>query len=163
MPRTPKNPIIVATFDGRTIGWSGGETCRVTGDDEWVAVAQAASAARLEFTLYEGIDLKANLDDADDPAGAFAAMAWFAKERIRVKQAPDGMMEALGLYPEPMEVTLDDEKDLTEEERNFRNTHVALTIDGKQQWIPLTSLQNTTVAPAVLMETLRDLGVTSPE
>lgn len=158
MPRTPKNPIIVATFDGRTIGWSGGETCRVTGDDEWVAVARAASTAKLEFTLYESIDLKADLDDADNPLGAFAAMAWFAKERIRVKQAPEGMMESLGLYSEPL--TVEVTEGLTDEEREFQSTHLALMVDGKKQWIPLKNLQNNQAAvPQVFMDTLRDLGV----
>lgn len=161
MPRTPKNPIIVATFDGRTIGWSGGETCRVTGDDEWVAVARAASAAKLEFTLYENLQLTADLDDAENPAGAFAAMAWFAKERIRVKQSPEGMMESLGLYVEPIEVTFDEEG-LTEEERKFRQTHLRTIIDGREHWIPLSSLQNADKTPPVLFATLKDLGLLEP-
>lgn len=128
MPRTPKNPIIVATFDGRTIGWSGGENgCRLIGDEEWMSVARAASAVGLEFTLYEDIDLKADLDDMNNPAGAFAAMAWYAKERIRVKQAPEGMMEELGLLMEP-EMVGDNE------------SSVPVALDGNPHDVPLKTL-----------------------
>ncbi|MBC9705988.1 MAG: hypothetical protein H9W81_13650 [Enterococcus sp.] len=128
-----------------------------------MAVARAASDAKLEFSLYNGIEFKADLDDQNNPNGAFAAMAWFAKERIRVRQAPEGMMESLGLYPEPVEVTLEEDEELNEEEFKFQQTHLRTIIEGKEHWIPLTALRGSAQTPQVLLDTLQDLGITTTD
>lgn len=158
MPKKLDSPIIVARFGDKVAGWVGSEKGgRLYGDEEWVEAAKLAADTNLEFTLYEDIDLKADIDDPENPAGAFAALAWFAKERIRITKAPEGMMDALGLLDTPLEVDVLDGYDgeVTDEERLFLETHVELDIDGESVWVPLAQLKSTPEARFTTLEALR--------
>lgn len=146
---------IIARYEDRVIGWVGSEKkCRLYGDDEWVARATAASLVGLEFELYNGINLKADIEDYQNPAGAFAAMAWFAKERIDIREAPEGMMESIGLLetPEYFE-PLFDVDNATEEEVEFASRHLHLILDGQDVYLPLSKLVEDTRPP---LEQLRN-------
>lgn len=137
-----KSPRIIARYGDKVIGWVGSATkCRLYGDKEWVHEANMASVANLEFTLYENIALIANIDDYMKPEQAFAAMAWFAKERIEVIEAPDDMMASLGLLEVPEafepEERLDD---IFSEVIPTTETHLKIFFDGEDIWIPLNTL-----------------------
>ena len=158
MPKKTDSPMIVARFGDKVAGWVGSaKGGRLYGDDEWVANAKAAADVNLEFTLYEDIALKADIDDPKNPAGAFAALAWFAKERIRITKAPEGMMASLGLLDTPAEIDVLDGYDgeVTDEERLFLETHVELTIDGESVWVPLAMLQSSPDSRTKALEELR--------
>lgn len=158
MPKKTDTPMIVARYGDKVAGWVGSEQGgRLYGDEEWVASAKLAAEANLEFTLYEDIALKADINDPENPAGAFAALAWFAKERIRITKAPAGMMESLGLLDTPAEVDVIegyDEK-ITDEERLFLETHVELTVDGESTWVPLAKLKSTSDTRTHALDVLR--------
>lgn len=158
MPKKTDSPMIVARFGDKVAGWIGSEKGgRLYGDDEWVASAKAAADANLEFTLYEDIDLKADINDPENPAGAFAALAWLAKERIRITKAPEGMMESLGLLETPEEIDVLDGYDgeVTDEERLFFETHVELTVEGESIWVPLDKLKSSSESRTNALEVLR--------
>jgi hypothetical protein len=158
MPKKTDSPMIIARFGDKVAGWVGSDKGgRLYGDEEWVASAKAAADANLEFTLYEDIDLKADIDDPANPAGAFAALAWLAKERIRITKAPEGMMESLGLLDTPEEIDVLDgyDGDVTDEERLFLETHVELNIDGENVFVPLASLQSNADSRTNALEALR--------
>lgn len=142
MPRKIEEPILVVEYEGRFAGWIGSPRgCRVYGDTEWIEHARLASGAKLNFSIHEGmVPLQADLNDGRNPAGAFAAFAWFARERIRVKQAPAGLMEELGLLMEPLELTVADEFEnsvLSPEERDYLETHYLIETTNGEQWLPL--------------------------
>lgn len=158
MPKKTDSPMIVARFGDKVAGWVGSDKGgRLYGDEEWVASAKEAASVNLEFTLYEDIDLKADIDDPSNPAGAFAALAWLAKERIRITKAPAGMMESLGLLDTPLEVDTLDSHDgnFTEDDREFLETHVELTIDGEKVWVPLDKLKSSPDSRTNALEALR--------
>lgn len=158
MPKKSESPMIVARFGDKVAGWVGSEKGgRLYGDEEWVASAKAAAEANLEFTLYEDIELKADIDDPSNPAGAFAALAWLAKERIRITQAPEGMMESLGLLDTPEEVDILEGYDgeVTDEDRLFLETHVELNVDGESVFVPLVKLQSNPDSRNNALEALR--------
>jgi hypothetical protein len=158
MPKKADNPMIVARYGDKVAGWVGSEKGgRLYGDEEWVKSAKDAAAANLEFTLYEDIDLRADIDDPNNPAGAFAALAWFARERIRISKAPEGMMDALGLLDTPAELDVLDgwDGEATEEERLFLETHVEIEVDGESVWVPLAKLQTTPESRFNALEALR--------
>lgn len=137
-----KSPRIIARYGDKVIGWVGSATkCRLYGDKEWVHEAKMASIANLEFTLYEDIALTANINDYMKPEQAFAAMAWFAKERIEVIEAPDGMMASLGLLQVP-EIFEPEERsdDIFSEVIPTTETHLKIFFDGEDKWIPLDTL-----------------------
>lgn len=158
MPKKADNPMIVARYGDKVAGWVGSEKGgRLYGDDEWVKSAKDAAAANLEFTLYGDVDLRADIDDPNNPAGAFAALAWFARERIRISKAPEGMMDSLGLLDTPAEIDVLDgwDAEATEEERLFLETHVELEVDGESVWVPLAKLQTTPESRFTALEALR--------
>lgn len=161
MPRKIDTPIIVARYGDKVAGWAGDDKGgRLSGDTEWVQAAKDASDVGMEFTLYNGISLKADISDPKNPAGAFAALAWYAKERILIKTAPEGMMESLGLLETPEEVDLleDYPGEITEEDREFIATHVNLVIDGQDVWLPLSTLQESGASPDLLSTFLKDFA-----
>jgi len=161
MPRKIDTPIIVARYGDKVAGWAGDDKGgRLSGDTEWVQAAKDASAVGLEFTLYNGIPLKADITDPNNPAGAFAALAWYAKERILVKTAPEGMMESLGLLDAPEEVDLFEgyEGEITEEDREFAATHVNMIIDGQDTWVPLAQLKALAPPSEFLANFLKDFS-----
>ena len=158
MPKKTDSPMIVARFGDKVAGWVGSDKGgRLYGDEEWVASAKTAADANIEFTLYEDIDLKADIDDPKNPAGAFAALAWFAKERIRITKAPEGMMASLGLLDTPEEIDVLDiyDGEYTEDDREFLETHVELTIDGEKVWVPLDKLKSSPDSRTNALESLR--------
>lgn len=161
MPRRIDTPMIIARFGDRVIGWAGNnEGGRLSGDAEWVENAKTASAANVEYTLYSGINLKADITDPENPAGAFAALAWFARERIIVKTAPAGMMESLGLLESPEEVDTFEgySGEVTEEEREFVETHLPLTLDGEEVWVALETLKGSSSTPDLLHKFLKKMA-----
>lgn len=158
MPKKTDNPMIVARYGDKVAGWVGSEKGgRLYGDDEWVKSAKDAAAVNLEFTLYGDVDLKADIDDPNNPAGAFAALAWFARERIRISKAPEGMMDSLGLLDTPAEIDVLDgwDEEATDEERLFLETHVELEVDGESVWVPLAKLQTAPESRFTALEALR--------
>lgn len=158
MPKKSDSPMIVARFGDKVAGWvASDEGGRLYGDTEWVASAKAAAEANLEFVLYEDIELKADISDPKNPAGAFAALAWLAKERIRITKAPEGMMESLGLLdtPEEIDVLEGYDGEVTEEDRLFLETHVELNLDGESVWVPLEKLKSTSDSRANALAMLR--------
>lgn len=159
MAKKIDTPMIVARYGDRVAGWVGTETGGMLyGDTEWVESAKAAAAAGLEFTLYEDIELKADIDDPKNPAGAFAALAWFAKERISIKKAPEGMLTALGLLEEPEILTPEDlPDDFTDEEKEFYATHLRLEIDDEPVYVPLASLKATDAMPASITKVFSEM------
>lgn len=145
MARKDDAPMIVARFGDRVVGWVGNHDGGILyGDQEWIDSAKAVAAVGLEYTLYEDIDLKADIDDPSNPAGAFAALAWLPKERIRIEKAPEGMMNSIGLLDAPGEVDYFEgwDGEITDEDRLFIETHVELTVNGESVWVPLKSLKS---------------------
>lgn len=158
MPKKTDSPMIVARYGDKVAGWVGSEKGgRLYGDEEWVKSAKDAAEANLEFTLYEDIELRADIDDPANPAGAFAALAWFARERIRISKAPEGMMDSLGLLDTPVEVDVLDgwDGEASDEERLFLETHVELEVDGESVWVPLEKLQTNPESRFNALEALR--------
>lgn len=137
-----KSPRIIARYGDKVIGWVGSaKMCRLYGDKEWVNIATMASTANLAFSLYDGIELTANIHDHTKPEQAFAAMAWFAKERIEVMEAPDNMMTSLGLLDKPLELEPEERYDDVESDDVVTTeTHLRVLLDGKDVWLPLSSL-----------------------
>jgi hypothetical protein len=161
MPRKIDTPIIIARYGDKVAGWAGDENGgRLTGDKEWIETARAASDARLEYTLYSGLTVTADITDPNNPAGAFAALAWYPKERILIKTAPEGMMESLGLLNTPETVDYFDDYDgeVSEEDKEFIATHVSLTVDGEDIWVPLAKLKDNSSSPAVISTFLAKLA-----
>lgn len=158
MPKKTDSPMIVARYGDKVAGWVGSEKGgRLYGDEEWVKSAREAADVNLEFTLYEDVDLRADIDNPENPAGAFAALAWYAKERIRITKAPEGMMDSLGLLDTPAEIDVFDGYDgeATDEERLFLETHVELVVDGDSVWVPLAKLKSTPESRFTALEALR--------
>lgn len=161
MPRKIDTPIIVARYGNKVIGWAGDDQGgKLAGDAEWVQAARDASATNLEFVLYGDIKLKADITDPKNPAGAFAALAWYTKERILVTKSPAGMLASLGLLEAPVEVDLFEgyKGEITEEDIEFSLTHVQLVIDGDDVWVPLSHLQDKNGTPELLSKFLKDFG-----
>lgn len=158
MPKKIDTPMIVARYGDKIAGWVGNEDGGMLyGDKEWVENAKAVAASGLEFTLYEDVALKADIDDPQNAAGAFAALAWFPKERIRIIKAPEGMMESLGLLDTPAEYTGEDwPENFTEEDKEFFETHLRVEIDDDIVYLPLASLKTDNYAPSNLTRVLAD-------
>lgn len=148
MPKKIEEPVLVVEYRGKVAGWIGSvHGCKVRGDAEWIASAKEASLMQAEFDLHEGhVHLIADLDDPVNAAGAFAAFAWMAKERIRVLKAPEGLLDELMLLAEPEESLIYDfeaNRELTDEERDYYETHYYVEMEnGEDVWIPLVGINS---------------------